>query len=195
MDAAPYSTMPESATVATSQPLPLSCHQRLFSEDQVVGTVNPVSTSMADTSMEDVPLVPCRRKAYLFARCGHAYIAPPCLCCSPTEQQEALASSPSQDLSLDFLLTAFQTLKLKQECPACQIFTLDLKLEFAKQYYEDNLALWGDQDVDTERDLIAYGKESKSYARLTRAIVRDSENVQYCQQVYVRDIQSSRTGR
>ncbi|KAK4545688.1 hypothetical protein LTR36_002642 [Oleoguttula mirabilis] len=135
--------------------------------------------------MAEAPPTNCQRKCHVFAACGHAYLAPPCTCCSPT-QQPLFHSFPS--ITSLRALTSFKQTKFKQQCPACQILTLDFQLEIAKQNYEDNRELWGDHDEDTIQDFKAFGKAGKTYQRLSMAIYRDSPNVTGWEQIYVGDL-------
>ena len=85
------------------------------------------------------------------------------------------------DLALPPIVdTRVQTAKrtaFRMDCPGCQKLTLDLKRDLAKQNYQDTLALWGEYDEDAPRDYKALSKASKDHDRLSRAIARDTPNV------------------
>lgn len=132
-----------------------SCNQRLFHDD-MLAQESPVQ----DIDMTDAPSLStstantvCQRKAYIFAGCGHAYISPPCTCCTPDHTLAHISSNTTLAS-----LSPFKQTKFKQQCAACQVLTLDFQLEIAKQRYEDILELWGDTDDDTVRDYKEVGK-------------------------------------
>ena len=164
-----------------------ACKQRPFCNTYAHAPLI-VDEPVLDTDMTDTPSSPatCQREIYLFAACGHACIAPPCTCWTPLADQAPFSSPFPAVVSLNaFPSPPFKQIKFKPQCPACQILTLDFQLEIAKQNYEDNLELWGDEGEDTIKDVKLYGKAGLTYERLTKTTYRDSPNVRGWEQVYV----------
>lgn len=174
----------------------IASEQRLFSDHSQAGRDLQAAESLTeDVQMTDSPPpTSCQRKAYIFAGCGDAYIAPPCSCCTtpqPTTSQPIIPfTALTRARTPISALASFKQTKFKAQCPACQILTLDISLEIAKQNYEGNRELWGDEhlDEDTLRDYLVLDKMGGTYQRLSMAIARDSPNVEGWEQVYVGDV-------
>ena len=128
---------------------------------------------------------PCQRKMYVFAPCGHAYISPPCHCCAQPPQLAALTSSTDTASLSTFADYDLKTTRFRQQCAACQLLTIEIKIEIARQDYGDFLELWGEHDEEAYQEFAKFGKASKQYARLRMAIYRDSPNVDGWTQIYV----------
>lgn len=119
----------------------------------------------------------CQRKLYVFT-CGCQYLSPhPCKCCPELKKPlkfPGLALPPTHDLRVKNAgRTAF-----RMQCAQCQIMGLEIKQETAKQIYQDTLELWGEYDEDAPQHYNDYNKANRSYERLSKAIKRDTPNVE-----------------
>lgn len=153
-------------------------NQRLLSEDSAMQYGEPETVD--DVLMKDVPPTAPKacRKLHLFTHpnCGHAYISPPCACCTgPANTLTAATfhSMPVHSRLAALMSFSLKTYKFKVQCPACQELTLSFNQEFAKQDYEEKLALWGETDEDTIRDKAVFSKSTAACERVGKAISRE----------------------